>query len=114
MAFRLPFSLNELRHLLENETVFKRIPKITIDNFVKYFFPSKEKTTGNEANRGVSETSSGSDDSFQTSRMMNKTTNGSRNHRKSGSFNMTSRSGLSKNNSILSSPNSKQSIMAAN
>ena len=38
MAFRLPFTLDELRYFLENETVFKHIPNITIDNFVKYFF----------------------------------------------------------------------------
>ena len=39
MAYRLPFTKEELRYYLENETVFKRTPKITIDIFVKNFFP---------------------------------------------------------------------------
>ena len=35
----------ELRFLLENETVFKRIPKLNIDMFIKYFFPEKGRNS---------------------------------------------------------------------
>ena len=57
MAYRLPFKKEELRLYLENETVFKRSPKLTIDMFVKNFFP--ETVRGNvQEKRGASETSS--------------------------------------------------------
>ena len=35
--YRLPFTREELKFLLENETVFKRYEKINIDQFVKNF-----------------------------------------------------------------------------
>lgn len=37
--YRLPFTRDELRFMLVNETVFKRYDKIDIDQFVKNFFP---------------------------------------------------------------------------
>jgi len=39
MAYRLPFTKDELRYFLESETVFKRIQKLNIDMFIKYLFP---------------------------------------------------------------------------
>ena len=39
MAYRLPFTKDELRYFLENETVFKRLNKLSIDMFIKYLFP---------------------------------------------------------------------------
>ena len=41
MAYRLPFTKDELRYLLERETVFKRVPRLNIDLFIKYMFPEK-------------------------------------------------------------------------
>ncbi len=38
--YRLPFTRDELKYLLENETVFKRYERINIDQFVKNFFPN--------------------------------------------------------------------------
>ncbi len=37
--FRLPFTRDELKFILENETVFKKNQRINIDQFVKHFFP---------------------------------------------------------------------------
>lgn len=39
ITYRLPFNRDELRYLLENETVFKKHERIGIDLFVKNFFP---------------------------------------------------------------------------
>ena len=68
MAYRLPFNKEELRYFLENETVFKRQPKLTIDMFIKYLFPEKLRGAQQNEDRGASE-SSGSEgnDSFDTS-----------------------------------------------
>ena len=44
--FRLPFTREELRFLLENETVFKRYDQITIDQFVKNFMPDSTQARG--------------------------------------------------------------------
>ena len=44
LAYRLPFTKDELRHFLENESVFKRVPRLSIDMFIKYLFP--EQTRG--------------------------------------------------------------------
>lgn len=46
--FRLPFTREELRFLLENETVFKRYDKITIDQFVKNFMPDSSQARERE------------------------------------------------------------------
>lgn len=66
MAYRLPFNKEELRYFLENETVFKRQPKLSIDMFIKYLFPEQLRGAQNNEERGASE-SSGSEDSFDTS-----------------------------------------------
>jgi len=44
LTFRLPFNKEELRYFLENESIFKRIPCLSIDMFIKYLFP--EQTRG--------------------------------------------------------------------
>lgn len=46
IIYRLPFTRDELKFLLTNETVFKRFDKIDIDQFVKNFFP--DPSAGNE------------------------------------------------------------------
>ena len=75
MAFKLPFSREELRYLLENETIFKRIPQLSIDNFVKYLFPQKGVGMLNSAQVGASDSSDSNDEDLETqqngSRMMN-------------------------------------------
>lgn len=44
ITYRLPFTREELRFLLVNETIFKRYDKIDIDQFVKNFFPDPSAT----------------------------------------------------------------------
>ena len=41
MAYRLPFTKEELQYFMTNETVFKRLPQLSIDMFIKYLFPEK-------------------------------------------------------------------------
>lgn len=67
MAYRLPFNKEELRYFLENETVFKRQPKLTIDMFIKYLFPEKLRGAQQNEDRGASESSGSENDSFDTS-----------------------------------------------
>ena len=67
MAYRLPFTKDELRYFLENETVFKRQPKLTIDMFIKYLFPEKLRGAQNNEERGASESSGSDNESFDTS-----------------------------------------------
>ena len=94
MAFRLPFSMGELRQLLEKGTVFSRVAQLTIDNFVKYFFPLKDRQ-GGEDKRGVSDSSSADEQSNVTtgatfSGMMNNSSSNNQTQlqfRRSGSFN---------------------------
>ena len=57
MAYRLPFSKEELRYFLENETVFKRLPKLSIEMFIKYLFPEQLRGAQNAVERGASESS---------------------------------------------------------
>ena len=73
MAYRLPFNKDELRYMMENETIFKRINQLGIDNFIKYLFPQKDKTINTPADRGASESSSGSNRSVETSPAASKT-----------------------------------------
>lgn len=49
MAFRLPYKTEELRYLLANETMFKTIPNISIDNFIKHFFHRKDADVESKA-----------------------------------------------------------------
>ena len=62
MTYKLPFAREELKYFLEKESVFRRQPKLSIDMFIKYFFPEKRPNaqspgTG-EADRDTSESSS--------------------------------------------------------
>ena len=67
-AYRLPFTKDELRYLLERETVFKRVPKLTIDLFIKYLFPDSLRAPGNNKDeRSDSNESSGSNNTINTS-----------------------------------------------
>ena len=59
--YRLPFTRDELKYLLENETVFKRYDRINIDQFVKNFFPDSSATDPRDSN------SSGDDHSLNRS-----------------------------------------------
>ena len=68
MAYRLPFKKDELRYFLEQQSIFKRVPRLSIDNFIKYLFPERNRGDTQEAKRGASESSSESgNDSFDTS-----------------------------------------------
>lgn len=67
LSYRLPFNKDELRYFLENETVFKRQPKLSIDMFIKYLFPEKLRGAQNNEERGASESSGSENDSFDTS-----------------------------------------------
>lgn len=67
MAYRLPFTKEELRYFLENETVFKRQPKLSIDMFIKYLFPEQLRGAQNAEERGASESSGSDNESFDTS-----------------------------------------------
>ena len=67
MVYRLPFTKEELRFFLENETVFKRQPKLAIDMFIKYLFPEQLRGAQNNEERGASESSGSENDSFDTS-----------------------------------------------
>ena len=67
-AYRLPFTKDELRYLLERETVFKRVPKLNIDLFIKYLFPDSLRVAGNnKEERSDSNESSGSNNTINTS-----------------------------------------------
>ena len=68
MAYRLPFKKDELRYFLEHQSIFKRVPRLSIDNFIKYLFPERNRGDTQDAKRGASESSSQSgNDSFDTS-----------------------------------------------
>ena len=68
MAYRLPFTKDELRYLLERETVFKRVPRLNMDLFIKYLFPdSLRVAANNKDDRSDSNESSGSNKSINTS-----------------------------------------------
>ena len=43
MAYRLPFKKDELRYFLEQQSIFKRVPRLSIDNFIKYLFPERNR-----------------------------------------------------------------------
>jgi len=58
----MPFTRDELRYLLENETVFKRYERINIEQFVKNFFPADSNV--NDAHES---NSSGDDHSLNRS-----------------------------------------------
>jgi hypothetical protein len=42
ISYRMPFTRDELRIFLQNETVFKRHPQVHIDLFIKNFYPEKD------------------------------------------------------------------------
>ena len=67
MTYRLPFTKIELGYFLENETVFKRMNKLSIDMFIKYLFPEQLRGAQNEEMRGGASESSGSENSIDTS-----------------------------------------------
>ena len=67
MAYRLPFTKEELRFFLENETVFKRLNKLSIDMFIKYLFPEQLRGAQNDEHRGASESSGSENESIDTS-----------------------------------------------
>lgn len=67
MAYRLPFTKDELRQLLGSETVFKRMAKLSVDNFVKYFFPENLRGAQNAELKGGASDSSSADGSVDTS-----------------------------------------------
>ena len=67
MAYRLPFTKEELRFFLENESIFKRIPQLNIDMFIKYLFPENLRGAQNTEVRGASESSSSGNESIDTS-----------------------------------------------
>ena len=52
---------------MENETVFKRIPQLSIDMFIKYLFPEKLRGAQNIEDRGASESSGSENESVETS-----------------------------------------------
>ena len=41
IVYRMPFTKEELRYFLEKESIFKRQPRLNIDQFIKYWFPEK-------------------------------------------------------------------------
>ena len=99
--------MDELRHLLEKGTIFSRIAQLSIDNFVKYFFPWKDRQ-GGEDKRGVSESSQSNDEQSigtTTGPTFSGMKNSSSNFRRSGSFNnnLMQRTG---SGSLFSSPSS--------
>ena len=68
MAYRLPFNKDELRFFLEHESIFKRMPRLSIDMFIKYLFPEKTRGAQNlEEQRGASESSGSENESVDTS-----------------------------------------------
>ncbi len=67
MAYRLPFTKVELRHFLENTTIFKRMPRLSIDMFIKYLFPENLRGAQNQEERGASESSDSGNESIDTS-----------------------------------------------
>lgn len=52
---------------MENETVFKRVPQLSIDMFIKYLFPEKLRGAQNNEDRGASESSGSENESVETS-----------------------------------------------
>lgn len=67
MAYRLPFSKEELRQLLETETVFKRMARLSVDMFVKHFFPENLRGAQNAELKGGASDSSSENESIDTS-----------------------------------------------
>ena len=69
MAYRLPFTKEELQYFMTNHTVFKRLPQLSIDMFIKYLFPEKLRGAQAiaEAERGASESSGSDNESVDTS-----------------------------------------------
>ena len=62
IVYRLPFSKQELKFFLENETIFKRQSQINIDVFVKNFFPEQVRAqAGSNQKQDSSETSESED-----------------------------------------------------
>lgn len=68
MAYRLPFSKDELRYLLHHETIFKRMERLSIDMFIKHLFPENLRGALNtDLKGGASDSSSEDGGSVDTS-----------------------------------------------
>lgn len=74
--YRLPYTRDELKFILENETVFKKSQRINIDQFVKHFFPDGSVPDGRSDSA-----SSGDDRSLNRSFGEMDTNTGSRNQK---------------------------------